>query len=116
MENNTTNISEEERKLIENKTSGATNIVRFICPETNQKPSPFKIYEDMYCSECEDYRGCLGLIDSIAMNTQESKKSGYEALDNALKSMGSIVFASRFKLILDCMEMRNYLGNTTQKN
>lgn len=48
-----------------------------------------KIYEDEYCSRCEDYKGCLGLIDSMAadMDTQDSKKPGYETLDNATRGM-----------------------------
>lgn len=26
----------------------------------------FKIYEETYCNKCADYRGCLGLIDSMS--------------------------------------------------
>ncbi len=87
--------------------------------ELKQEPSPFKIYEDRYCSRCEDYRGCLGLIDSmsISMDIQDSKKSGYEALDSvakdmmnsAMKSMVNMAFSMRFKLILDCTNMRKYI-------
>lgn len=87
----------------------------------SQKQSPFKIYEDKHCSNCEDYRGCIGLIDSMAMDTntnmQNSKKSGFEMLDSttrsmidsAVKGMTNMTFTMRFKLILDCMNMRKYL-------
>lgn len=87
----------------------------------SQKQSPFKIYEDRYCSNCEDYRGCIGLVDSMSMNTdanmKDSKKSGYEMfdsttksmIDNAVKGMANMTFTMRFKLILDCMNMRNYI-------
>lgn len=88
--------------------------------ELKQEPSPFKIYEDKYCSKCEDYRGCLGLIDSmsISMDTQDGKKPGYEALDSvtknmmnsAMKSMVNMAFSMRFKLILDCTNMRKYIS------
>lgn len=88
--------------------------------ELKQEPSPFKIYEDKYCSRCEDYRGCLGLIDSMSMSmdTQDSKKPGYEALDNttknminsATKSLVNMAFSMRFKMILDCTNMRNYIS------
>lgn len=74
-------------------------------------PSPFKIYEEKFCNKCEDYRGCLGLIDSMSMNLQNSNlKSGSEAFDNMVKSMGGLTFATRFKMILDCIETRDYLS------
>lgn len=76
--------------------------------ETDES-SPFKIYEERYCNKCADYRGCLGLIDSMSMQLQDSKKSGSEGFDSMVKSFGSITFVTRFKLILDCVEMRNYL-------
>lgn len=75
----------------------------------NDESSPFKIYEEKYCNKCADYRGCLGLIDSMSMSLQDNKKSGSEALDNMVKSFGNMTFTHRFKLILDCMHMRNYL-------
>lgn len=88
--------------------------------ELKQEPSPFKIYEERYCSKCEDYRGCIGLIDSMSMSmdTQDNKKPGYEALDSttknminsAMKSMVNMAFSARFKIILDCTNMRNYIG------
>lgn len=121
MINDTTNMSEEERKSMEYRISDETNKVRFTCPERkmihdniieneNEEPSPFKIYEETHCNKCADYRGCLGLIDSMSMNLQDNKKSGSEALDNMVKSFGSMTFTMRFKLVLDCMHMREYLN------
>ena len=75
----------------------------------NDESSPFKTYEEMYCNKCTDYRGCLGLIDSMSMNLQDNRKSGSEALDNMVKSFGSMTFTMRFKLVLDCMHMRRHL-------
>lgn len=124
MINNTTNISEEDRKLLENKTSDGTNKIKFIYSDKtieneNEEPSPFKKYEDEYCSKCQDYRGCLGLIDSMSMDTdtQDNKKSGYEVLDsttkaminNATKGLVNMAFSMRFKMILDCTNMRKYI-------
>lgn len=82
----------------------------------NEESSPFKIYEEKYCNRCIDYRGCLGLIDSMSMELQDSKKSGSEAFDSMLKSMGGMTFTARFKLILDCMRMRDYLDKEKFKN
>lgn len=77
--------------------------------------SPFKIYEDMYCNMCEDYRGCLGLIDSMTMNLQDSKQTtGNEGIDNMVKSMGGLTFSARFKIILDCSNLRNYISKIKQ--
>lgn len=77
--------------------------------------SPFKIYEERYCNKCEDYRGCLGLIDSMTMMLQDSKaKSGYEGLDNMVKSLGGLTFSARFKIILDCSGLRNFIQNTNR--
>lgn len=74
--------------------------------------SPFRIYEDIYCSKCEDYRGCLGLIDSTTMDLQESKGiTGDKAFDNMIKSMGGLTFSARFKMILDCARMRDVVSN-----
>lgn len=79
--------------------------------ELKQEPSPFKIYEDMYCNSCGDYRGCLGLIDSMTVNLQDSKAmSGNESLDNLVKSMGGLTFSTRFKIILDCSNLRNHIS------
>jgi len=73
--------------------------------------SPFKIYEDIYCSKCEDYRGCLGLIDSTTMELQDSKGiTGDKAFDNMVKSMGGLTFSARFKMILDCARMRDVVS------
>ncbi len=33
--------------------------------EDDKVPSPFKLYEDKYCSRCLDYRGCIGLIGEL---------------------------------------------------
>lgn len=77
----------------------------------SQEPSPFKIYEEKYCNKCADYRGCIGLIDLMSMEMQDSKKSGNEAFDSAMKNVGTMTFTTRFKLILDCSNMRNYLNN-----
>jgi hypothetical protein len=71
--------------------------------------SPFKIYEEKYCNRCMDYRGCLGLIDNMSRELLDNKKSGSQSIDNMMKGMGSMAFVSRFKLILDCKDMREYL-------
>lgn len=125
MINDTTGISEGERKLIEDRTSDATNKIKFVYPERktgdeNKEPSPFKIYENRFCSECQDYRGCIGLIDSMAVytDTQDIIKPGYEALDSttkamingAMKGLTNMAFTMRFKLILDCSNLRNYIN------
>lgn len=79
--------------------------------ELKQEPSPFKIYEDKYCSRCEDYRGCLGLIDSMTMSLQDSKQTtGNEGLDSMIRSMGGLTFSTRFKIVLDCSNLRNYIS------
>ncbi len=73
--------------------------------------SPFKIYEEKYCNKCEDYRGCLGLIDSTTMMLQDSKPmTGNEGFDNMVKSMGGLTFSTRFKIILDCSNLRSYIS------
>lgn len=77
--------------------------------------SPFGLYEDKYCSKCQDYRGCLGLIDSTTMDLQESKGiTGDKAFDNMIKSMGGLTFSARFKMILDCARMRDVISNIEQ--
>ena len=77
----------------------------------NTNVSPFKIYEDIYCNKCEDYRGCLGLIDSMTMALQDSKPmTGNAGFDDMIKSMGGLTFSTRFKMILDCSELRNYIS------
>lgn len=69
--------------------------------------SPFKIYEDMFCSKCEDYKGCLGLIDSSTMEIQNADIStGSKSMDSMVKSMGGLTFSVRFKMILDCARLR----------
>jgi hypothetical protein len=74
--------------------------------------SPFGLYENKYCSKCQDYRGCLGLIDSTTMDLQESKGlTGDKAFDNMIKSMGGLTFSARFKMILDCARMRDIISN-----
>lgn len=95
-------MKSKEELIIENKEE-MTNIEGNI--------SPFKIYEDIYCSKCEDYRGCLGLIDSTTMDLQDSKvTTGDKGFDNMIKSMGSITFSARFKMILDCARMRDVVS------
>ena len=75
--------------------------------------SPFKIYENQYCDKCEDYMGCLGLIDSTTMALQDSNVStGNEAFDSMVKSMGGLTFSARFKMILDCAQLRNMVSKT----
>jgi hypothetical protein len=74
--------------------------------------SPFRIYEEKYCRNCEDYIGCLGLIDSTTMDLQESKGlTGDKAFDNMIKSLGGLTFSARFKMILDCARMRDIISN-----
>lgn len=78
---------------------------------TDGNISPFKIYEEKYCNKCEDYRGCLGLIDSMTMMIQDAKPmTGSEGLDNMVKSMGGLTFSTRFKIILDCSNLRSYIS------
>jgi len=78
---------------------------------TEGNASPFKIYEERYCNKCEDYRGCLGLIDQMTMELQDTKsKTGYEGLDNMVKSIGGLTFSARFKMILDCSKLRSYIS------
>lgn len=73
--------------------------------------SPFKTYEEKYCNKCEDYRGCLGLIDSMTMMLQDSKPmTGNEGFDNMVKSMGGLTFSTRFKMILDCSTLRSSIS------
>lgn len=76
----------------------------------NQESSPFKVYEERYCNRCGDYRGCLGLIDSMSMSVEGSSiKSGNAAFDNMMKSVEGMTYTNRFKIILECMQMRSYL-------
>jgi hypothetical protein len=80
--------------------------------ESELNISPFRVYEEKYCRNCEDYRGCLGLIDSTTMDLQESKGiTGDKAFDNMIKSMGGLTFSARFKMILDCARMRDVISN-----
>jgi len=75
--------------------------------------SPFGLYEKKYCIKCQDYRGCLGLIDNMTMELQDSSIStGNSGLDNMVKSMGGITFSSRFKMILDCARLRDVVYNS----
>ncbi len=79
--------------------------------DTERNMSPFRIYEDMYCSKCEDYRGCIGLIDSTAMDFQDSKGiTGDKTFDNVIKNMGGLTFSARFRMILDCSRMRDIVS------
>lgn len=73
--------------------------------------SPFRIYEETYCNKCEDYRGCLGLIDSMTMALQDSKPmTGNESLDNMVKSLGGLTFSARFNMILNCARLRDIVS------
>ena len=73
--------------------------------------SPFGLYEDKHCSKCQDYRGCLGLIDSTTMDLQDSKTiTGDKGFDSIIKSMGGLTFSARFKMILDCARMREIVS------
>jgi hypothetical protein len=73
--------------------------------------SPFRTYEEKYCRNCEDYRGCLGLIDSTTMDLQDSKViTGDKGLDSMIRSMGGLTFSARFKMILDCAWMRDVIS------
>lgn len=78
---------------------------------TEEIISPFKAYEEKFCYKCEDYKGCIGLIDSMTMIMQDSKSlTGNEAFDNMLKGMGRLTFSTRFKMILDCSNLRSYIS------
>lgn len=78
--------------------------------------SPFGLYEDMFCSKCQDYRGCLGLIDSTTMDLQDSKPiTGDKGFDTMIKSMGGLTFSVRFKMILDCARMRDIVSKIGPK-
>lgn len=82
--------------------------------EDDKVPSPFKIYEDKYCSRCQDYRGCIGLIDAVTIKMQnpETVKGLPEELIAFLKhilessGMGS---GQRFGLIATCMGARHHM-------
>lgn len=90
-----------------------TNLEQTSGPELSV--SPFKIYEEKYCSKCEDYRGCIGLIDSTTMDLQDSKVvTGDKGLDSMIKNMGGLTFSVRFKMILDCSRMRDIISNINQ--
>lgn len=79
--------------------------------------SPFGLYEDMYCSKCQDYRGCIGLIDSTSMALQDSNMiTGDKGFDNVIKSMGGLTFSTRFRAILDCARLRNIVSKMTDDN
>ena len=73
--------------------------------------SPFGSYEEKYCNKCQDYRGCLGLIDSTTMDLQDSKvTTGDKGFDNMIKSMGGLTFSTRFKIILNCAHLRDIVS------
>ena len=82
--------------------------------EDDKVPSPFKIYEDKYCSRCQDYRGCIGLIDNLAIKMQnpDTIKGLPEEMTAFLKhilessGMGS---GQRFGLIATCMGARHHM-------
>ena len=74
------------------------NTVEISCEKINSEEitigniSPFKIYEDKYCSKCEDYSGCLGLIDSTTMEIQESKGITGDKAVRILDFLKSVVY------------------------
>jgi len=82
--------------------------------EDDKVPSPFKIYEDKYCSRCQDYRGCIGLIDNLAIKMQNpdtikglpDEMAGF--LKNLLASAG-MGSGQRFGLIATCMGARHHM-------
>lgn len=82
--------------------------------EDDKVPSPFKIYEDKYCSRCQDYRGCIGLIDNLAIKMQNpdtikglpDEMAGF--LKNILASAG-MGSGQRFGLIATCMGARHHM-------
>jgi len=82
--------------------------------EDDKVPSPFKIYEDKYCSRCQDYRGCIGLIDNLAIKMQNpdtikglpDEMSAF--LKNILASAG-MGSGQRFGLIATCMGARHHM-------
>lgn len=88
--------------------------------EDDKVPSPFKIYEDKYCSRCQDYRGCIGLIDNLAIKMQDpdTLKGLPEEMTAFLKhilessGMGS---GQRFSLIATCMGARHHMNKHGKK-
>lgn len=82
----------------------------------DNEESPFKIYERRYCEKCQDYNGCIGLIDTMTMELQNSNTMLGSGFDNMIKSMGGLTFTTRFKMILDCIKARNYLSKIDLQN
>lgn len=113
----TTENMNAEQELKESK--GSDRIGNLV--EDDKEPSPFKIYEDKYCSRCQDYRGCIGLIDSLAvkMQDQDIMKGLPEEMAGFLRhfvestGMGS---GQRFGMITTCMGARNYMAHHDKKS
>jgi len=84
-------------------------------------PSPFKIYEDKYCIKCQDYPGCIGLIDNLAIKMQNpdtvkglpNEMSAF--LKNIMESSG-MGSGQRFGLITTCMGARHHMENQNKKS
>lgn len=88
--------------------------------DDDKDPSPFKIYEDKYCIKCQDYPGCIGLIDNLAikMQTPDTVKGMPDEMNAFLKhimessGMGS---GQRFTLIATCMGARYHMEKQNKK-
>lgn len=110
----TKNMNAEQQQL--KRPDGAGNFV-----EDDKEPSPFKIYEDKYCSRCQDYHGCIGLIDNLTLKMQDPAR-----LDGLPKEMAQVMnhlntslgmgSGQRFQLIATCMGARNYMRNYDKKS
>lgn len=80
----------------------------------DKEPSPFKIYEDKYCSRCQDYFGCIGLIDNLAVkmqnpDTMKGLPDEMAAFIKHLMESSGMGSGQRFSLITTCMGARNYM-------
>jgi len=82
--------------------------------DDDKVPSPFKIYEDKYCSRCQDYRGCIGLIDNLAIKMQDPDTlkglpDGMTAFLKQILESSGMGSGQRFSLIATCMGARHHM-------
>lgn len=93
--------------------------------EDGKEPSPFKVYEDKYCSKCQDYHGCIGLIDSHVIKMQEllvnvdKKNNPTDGIEGFIKGMVETTTGmgagQRFGLIATCMGAREHMKKHIKK-
>lgn len=88
--------------------------------DDDKEPSPFKRYEDKYCIKCQDYPGCIGLIDNLTIKMQnpDTIKGLPDEMSDFLKYImesSAIGSGQRFGIIATCMGARYHMEQNNKK-